>query len=173
MPIFLTDTGPTRRTITGAYVTDAGGTRRQIIAIHVTDSGGTRRTIYLDQIDISNQNVLDLRVLPNNARAGIHLDANGTWARIQSTLTTPIGNWVTPTSRASAYEVRATLNSGSVDGTSAATGTWLAMTADRRWTVTRTTIGTSTANLTLEIRRASDGTVMDSATISLTAELET
>ena len=81
-----------------------------------------------------------------------------------------IRDWVTPTSNANLYEVRATRNSGALS--SGTTGTWLALTSTRTWTVTRSVIGTSTANLTIEIRLAGGpGTILASATVSMTAEV--
>jgi hypothetical protein len=68
------------------------------------------------------------------------------------------------------YEIRATIVSGSV--TSGTTGAWLALSSTRTWTRTRTTLGTSTVTMTLEIRRVSDGLVLDTATVALEATVD-
>jgi len=79
-----------------------------------------------------------------------------------------VEDWITPTSAASgAYEVKATLNSGAL--TTGTTGSWLALSSTREWTV-ETSIGVVDANLTIEIRRGS--TVLDSATVTLSAQVE-
>lgn len=81
-----------------------------------------------------------------------------------------IENWVTPTSVASGYEVKATLVSGSLAGTSSATGTWLSLSSTREWGVITAYIGTTAqAEITVEIRKTGTTTVLDSAYISLTA----
>lgn len=69
-----------------------------------------------------------------------------------------VGDWITPKGKApGAYECRATLNSGSV--ATGTTGSWLALTSTRTWTV-----GVSgSANLTIEIRLGS--TVLASGTV--------
>jgi hypothetical protein len=70
------------------------------------------------------------------------------------------GNWITPTSAAgSAYEIRMTVNSGSTPSGSA-TGTWLSLGTTRTWTISQSGAGTTTSNVTVEIRRASTGTVL-------------
>jgi hypothetical protein len=79
-----------------------------------------------------------------------------------------LGDWIIPRALAGAnYEVRATLNSGSLfAGT---TGSWLGLGTTRTWTVQRTTPGTQDANLTIEIRPVS-GSVLDSALVTLSTE---
>lgn len=81
-------------------------------------------------------------------------------------------NWITPASAAgAAYEVRATVNSGSL--TSGTTGSWLALDTSRTWSCVRSSsAGSEAANVTLEIRRASTGAVLDSADYDISAEWE-
>jgi len=70
-----------------------------------------------------------------------------------------IGDWIDPKDEApGAYEVRATLNSGSLN--SGTTGSWLALTSTRTWTCS----STLEANLTVEIRDGA-GDVQDSGTV--------
>ena len=76
--------------------------------------------------------------------------------------------WVDPRSSAvcDAFEVRVTMTSGTLSaGTS---GSWLALTSDRDFSVSMATNGTKAATFTVEIRYAS-GAVVASATITLTA----
>jgi hypothetical protein len=81
-------------------------------------------------------------------------------------------DWITPTTGSTTYFVRATLNSGSL--TSGTTGTWLALTSDRSWSVQRleNNPGLQIANLTIAISSNSSGTnIVASASISLQAEV--
>lgn len=78
-------------------------------------------------------------------------------------------NWITPRVGMGLYEVRATVQSGSLTG--GTTGTWLALDTSRSWSRIRTSTGSSSCSLLIEIRRASDGTVVDSATIILIATI--
>lgn len=97
---------------------------------------------------------------------GLEESGTGTAASI---LYGTIGNWVTPTANANLYEVRATLNSGALS--SGTTGSWLVLSSTRTWTVTRSIVGVSSANLTIEVRRASDGVVLGSASVVLTVDI--
>ena len=90
------------------------------------------------------------------------------------TATTPggsidAGDWIDPKANApSDYEVRATLNSGTL--TSGTTGSWLALTSNRSWTLTQVTVGVATqVDLTIEIRKGS-GATLASATVTLDAQ---
>lgn len=90
------------------------------------------------------------------------------------TATTPggsidAGDWIDPKANApSDYEVRATLNSGTLS--SGTTGSWLALTSNRSWTLTRVTVGAANqVQLTIEIRKGS-GAALASATVTLDAE---
>jgi hypothetical protein len=92
------------------------------------------------------------------------------------TATTPLGSsdisdWIDPKASApSDYEVKATLNSGTLNGGSSATGSWLALTTNRSWGVTQIIVGVAdTGDLTIEIRKGS-GAVLASATVTLDAE---
>ena len=70
------------------------------------------------------------------------------------------GSWLTPESKATGggYEIRATLNSGTL--ATGTTGTWLALTSDRAWTVDQY----DTANLTIDIRK-NGGSVLSTGTV--------
>lgn len=92
-----------------------------------------------------------------NVSGGYKLEADGDiMARTgATTVYVDNGDWCVPKSKAlgSGYQVRATLNSGSLS--TGTTGTWLALTSDREWTVGQY----DTANLTIDIRNAG-GTIV-------------
>ena len=81
-------------------------------------------------------------------------------------------NWITPTSSASLYEVRATKVSGDTPNAvgGAALNTWLPCTSNRFWGLYLTGVGRFDCVLTIEIRDAATQTVRDTATITLMAK---
>lgn len=80
-----------------------------------------------------------------------------------------VGDWITPKAAAgSNYEVRVTVNSGALStGTS---GSWLSLGTTRSWSVTQSGAGSSSAEILVEIRRAS-GATLASKTITLSASV--
>lgn len=119
-------------------------------------------------IDIS-----DTQLTPTTCTAGLRVDADGKLYSIATLSSAEVANWITPlTSAGVLYSVRVTVNSGSL--TTGTSGSWLTLETDREWTVVQDggTVGTQTANITVEIRRGS-GAALDSATINLTAEVVT
>lgn len=81
--------------------------------------------------------------------------------------TTNNTNWVTPTSSASLYEVRATKVSGDTPNAGSALNTWLACSTTRSWALYLTGAGRFDCVLTIEIRDAATQTVRDTATITM------
>lgn len=98
-------------------------------------------------------------------------DGDGTMAGVSS----DSFNWFQPTTAGvgAGYWIRLTVNSGTSPTGGSPTATWLQMNSARSWSLTRTTIGTSSGNYTLEIASDSGGvTVVSSATITMTATVE-
>lgn len=162
---YVDDSGTVRKS-QRVYVDDSG-TVREIQRIYA-DDGGTVRLVFVNAVvSIANQNVQRIVVDPADATASYALESDGDIA----TNLVDSGDWITPKAAAGAdYECRATVVSGTF--TSGTFGSWLALSSTRTWTLTQTTLGTSTASMLIEIRRASDGTVLDSATISFEATVE-
>lgn len=80
-----------------------------------------------------------------------------------------IGDWISPKSAApGSYEARADVVFGSVTG--AATGSWLALTSTRTWTLSSLSPGFASARLTVSIRLS--GTTLTTATVDLTTQVE-
>lgn len=79
------------------------------------------------------------------------------------------GDWELSGRDGSEYDVKATLNSGTPDGSSDSTGVWLSLDTTRTWEITRTNVGANNINLTVEIRDAATLAVLDSGTIDITA----
>lgn len=86
-----------------------------------------------------------------------------------TTLNGPIdvADWVSPKSAApGSYECRADVVFGSVTGT---TGSWLALTSTRTWSLAKSDPGFGAARLTVSIRLG--GTTLTTATIDLTVQV--
>lgn len=82
-------------------------------------------------------------------------------------------DWIRPTTAASGtYSVRATQTGSTGIGTRSGTlNTWLALSVDRIWSITRNASGTATWTLTIEISDDGGSTVLDSGTVTLTADV--
>lgn len=78
-----------------------------------------------------------------------------------------IEDWVTPTSEASNYEVYASLSSGTL--TSGTTGSWLALSSNRLWSVEDGGLGAQSATIVVTVRRTGTSTNLASATITMSA----
>lgn len=119
------------------------------------------------RVQLSNQTIDDVVTQPATAEAQYRVESDG---EVRS-ITEGNGNefletWGTNPNLA--YEVRASIVSGSLSGGSDVTGAWLALSTDRRWRVLYEGSGAKTCTLTVEIRLGT--TVLATATINLSAE---
>lgn len=80
-----------------------------------------------------------------------------------------VGDWLAPRSGMSNYDCMLTVNSGT-SPTGSATATWLNLGTTRNWQLTRTVLGITSNNCTLQIRNSASGTVLGTATVIMTAE---
>ena len=81
-----------------------------------------------------------------------------------------LGEWITPRSAAGGnYEARWTNTSGTLSSGTA--GTWQALSTTRNYSVSQTGVGFKTCTGTLEIRRTVGGAVLDSKSVTLTAQV--
>jgi hypothetical protein len=149
-----------------------GGSWQNIKGAWVRVAGVWQKFYSALAVAISDETVEHIRTTAT-ANAGYQLHSDGTIdLNRATTLTWSVngGTWLTGGASSDA-EVRATLNSGSTPSGSALS-TWLNLGTTRNWYVTRSANGTTTCNLTVEIRDASTLTVLDSATIVLTATVD-
>jgi hypothetical protein len=172
MPALSINDAGTWRPIESVYVNDLG-TWRRINAIYVNDLGTWRQVFSGEVVAISDITSFVDVATPSNATSFYSLNTDGTVTYADSNGTgTLLENWVTPTSLAgAAYEARATKVSGN-NLTSGTLGTWLPISSNLQWTLTRSSIGSLQTVLTIEIRRASDLIVLDSATVTLHSLVE-
>ena len=123
-------------------------------------------------ISITDQYIFDLDV--TDAYAYYFLTAGGQVE--QSTQAgginpTNLEQWCTPTAQSSNYEALVTLTYGTLSGGSG-TGTWLALSTTRNWYVEESSPGgNKTCQFTVQIRKIGTGTVLDTATIDLEAQV--
>lgn len=116
-------------------------------------------------VSIDDRTCSSFTVSPNPAEASYELTSAGEVLVNGSGIA--VETWIEPTSAASgSYEVKATVTAGALS--SGTTGSWLALSSNRSWSVGPVTLGNANATLTIEIRK--DGVVLDSATITLEAE---
>lgn len=116
-------------------------------------------------VSITNQSGSVITTTPTDATSTYELTSAGVCNVDGSPVS---GEWLVAGS-ASAYEVRSTVTSGTLT-TDPSAGSWVSLGTTRLWELTRASVGVSTATFTVEIRNASTGAVLDSATIDLTAE---
>ena len=111
---------------------------------------------------------LDFNTTTYGIRSNGTIDASATSTLGGTTDGTTNGtNWITPTSSASLYEVRATKVSGDTPNAGSALNTWLACSTTRSWALYLTGLGRFDCVLTIEIRDAATQTVRDTATITM------
>lgn len=124
------------------------------------------------RIALSNATPLSSVIDPTDATAQYELtNAGDIRLTVSNNTVSDAGDWMNPKISAFAtnYEVFATLNSGTL--TAGTTGSWLGLETTRTWTRNRTTIGSNTAQIGLEIRKKGTTTVLASNTVTLTAEV--
>lgn len=125
-------------------------------------SGGGRLVQISDQSISSNQTV--------TATAGYRLTSAGSAQKREQNTYTTLETWLLAGS-AGDYEVRATLQSGTL--TTGTLNTWQPLSSDREWFNQDPSSDESPVNGTLLIEiRITSGTVLDSATITLSADRE-
>jgi hypothetical protein len=125
------------------------------------------------RIALSSTNVDATAIDPSDATAAYTLENDGDILSTVNGVVTDLGDWMSPkiASLAANYEVMATVTGGSVSG--GTTGSWLNLGSNRSWTRAQTSAGSSFATLTVQIRRTGTATVLASATIDLSAQVDT
>lgn len=161
------DDGTANRAITEVFYKD-GATQRTIVEVWYGDAG-TNRLVFSaggGGVNIVGGTITHSVADPSDASTAYFLNSTGSEASLPAG---QVSNTWLLSGIASDYEVRATLTSGSL--TSGTTGTWLSLGTSRSWTRDRNTAGVSQAVMTIEIRNATTLVVLDSASVTLTAEV--
>jgi hypothetical protein len=120
-----------------------------------------------DQVVVTNQSIVASSA--GTATATYRLGSDGqVYEVVNAGSPSALEQWCAPTANAGNYEARVTVTVGSLS--SGTTGSWLALTSTRDWTLQETTPGnTSICTFTVEIRPAGGGSTLTSATIDLEA----
>lgn len=106
-------------------------------------------------------------VASGTSDAHVTFNTNGTLQGVNSGGITESGNWVLPAALASgSYTIRCHVNSGTLS--SGTVDSDLALSSARTFTCTRSTAGTTAANITLTLKF--NGTTVATATIDLSAQ---
>jgi hypothetical protein len=121
-----------------------------------------------DTLQLSNQNLTDTGV---GTPAFIDYDLTSGGAVTFSSLNIGSGSLeqnVDPATSAGGYSIRAHVNSGTTP-TGSVMDSDLALSSTRSWSLSQGAVGTTTCNLTMTLKRISDGATMATATVVLTA----
>ena len=119
-----------------------------------------------ETITLSNVTIESDVVAPTNPQVSYGLESDGDINRTVQASSTDIGDWISPKAAApGAYEMRATLTSGITPTSGVTMGTWNALTSLKFVGLSRSTNGTSTSVVLIEIRLGS--TTLGSCTVTL------
>lgn len=125
---------------------------------------------------LAGDNAAHTNSVPTNCYAGVSLNSNGTeyaYSALGSATGTDLGDWLESGS-ADQFWARCTLNAGTLDGANSGTGSWLQLSTTRNWAIVRTTVGTDTADIDIDIATDSGGSnIVASANYTLSATEET
>ena len=142
-----------------------GGAWTEVRTAFVRVGGAWQPFHFNDVVSISDESITDVGGFSANASL-IFRATGGLEAQRANAGNYALPNWLTPPGGGSRYQIRATVQAGSVNGT---TGSWLSLGSDQSWFVASIAGGGQSCSLLIEIRRASDGVVVDSATYNLGA----
>ena len=125
-------------------------------------------------VQLAGDTLLDTSVSPTDSEVGYQLQSTGK-ERSYEGIGNPyllIADWLL-VGAASDYECRLTVNSGTAPAGSA-TGSWLALSVTRAWTLTDSSVAgpVISNNCTIEIRLASTQTVKATATVTMSVHEE-
>lgn len=156
-----TDIANLKRRASGAWTNVANLYRR---------SSGLWVRIWPNLVQITDWSILVTGTLSGSAQAAYRLNASGIVEKGDKAVFSTLETWLL-SGAAADYEVMVTRTggSGTLTGT---TGSWLALSTTRTWSVNRpvSSVGIDNATLSVSIRQVSTGTVLDTATIYLESE---
>lgn len=126
-------------------------------------------------VTLSDIDENDVALSPANATITVTFESDGNITKTEGGVgPTDIGDWLSPKSGMSNYSIKATLTSGTPDVGSDVTGSFLALSSDRSWSITRTnnTAGADVVVLAISIAlTANTANVLGTCTLTLTANV--
>lgn len=123
-----------------------------------------------DVVNVLGCSESDIVSSPGVAAVSYSFTSSGVETGISGSTTTFTNQAVTPSSHANLYEVRLVTGSGTTP-TGSALDTWLGLTAAPSWGLARSVNGSVSFTGTIEIRLIGGSTTIDSAAVSLYAEV--
>lgn len=161
--------GGTWKEVTAPSVRD-GGAWKDVKEGWVKDAGSWKQFFIAEQVVLTNRTVSNFKV-GSTATAGIIFGSTGQLqTREGATVDNVSGEWLDPVGGGASYWIRATLTGGVTPTTNPGLGTWLELSSTREWRNDRTTDGNTTSEILFEIAATNGGSVLDSATITITAD---
>lgn len=116
-------------------------------------------------------NVDAVNIDPGDATAAFSLENDGDIVATNNGIPTDLGDWIEPKVGIANYDVKATLLAGTL--TSGTTGSNLNLGTTRSWTRSQTSVGSSSAQIRLDITFTGTTTpVLATATITLSAQVD-
>lgn len=155
--------GGTPRQVREVWINDAG-TPRRITEVWVNDNGVARR-IYVNDVISLNDQIITGTFPFGSATVGYVLSSDGYVYQYFEGGTSQIEPWITPQTNVSSYECFVSLSSG--DSPAGTLNAWQSLSSNREWTLTRAALAVAGCVLDVQVRRASDAVVLDTATITL------
>lgn len=134
-------------------------------------SGGAWTLVYTYVKAVINDQSLINSAVGTAARVGYRLNSSGIAEQRSDTSYTTLETWLQQGTN-SQFECYASVNSTSGTGSNTGTfGTWLALSSSQEWSVLCTpSAGVYTVVITVQIREAGTGIVLDSAIITLESD---
>lgn len=105
-----------------------------------------------------------------SALARYTLKNDGQVTKTQGGNTFFVENWCNVAAAVGDYDVHASVLPGGANPTGSALNSWLNLASSQSWTLQQGTNGIKTCSLFVQIRKASSGTVLDSAMITMEAD---
>lgn len=173
MGVYVNDNG-TLRNCTRAFVND-NGTLREVQRFSVNDNG-TLRHIFMKQVDFIDQSPLSIKIDPTDAFAGFRINSDGSIdlgnnVTVNDTYSTDGGTWLIA-GAAGDYKASLHQNSGDALTTNAGLDTELNLGTTRSWGYFNNSgLDVLQGNFTLTVKRVSDSVTIDTATITIYAEV--
>lgn len=150
------------------WVNDSATWRK--LAIWVNDAGTWRQLTATDTLLVPQVTLSASSTAPTDATCNLRFDTDG-HERGGNNAFTDFGAFISPTASTANYSVRATTTSGAF--TSGTTGSYLALTSNRLWTVVFTgNNGSASCTATFDFARTADtSTIVYSVSITMDASV--
>lgn len=163
-----------------------GGTHREVTGLHVKVAGvhrpikegwvkvaGTWRQFYAlvsSVLALTNRSIVALNLVTTCVAGARFSSGGGLSERRNANYTNISGEWATEAVTGGDYEIYAeNISSSGVSSSTGTFNTWLSLSSNREWTISRSTVGDALRTIRFTIRKISDHSDSVTADISLQA----